>query len=150
MLVVAYDNATGDGDLVRQEGHLLAGAGIETLVQNSLCLDAPAHPGDPVPDDIARSGYWADALDGEVTGSRLWILQYMAANEAARLFAIDAAAEALAWMMRAPYFLAKSVEVSARYTPGGTIAVYPSITKPSELAPSVVGVWDFEVGSALY
>lgn len=149
MLVVAFDNAYGDGDLVYDGGVLQSGASVETAALLSLFLDAPARPDDPVPEDAPRGGWWADAYadDGDVTGSRLWVLSYYSATGDAARFAEAAAREALQWMLDDG--LAVEVIAEAARTDRNRIRLQVAIRKPGELAPSLLGAWDLEVGDAL-
>ncbi|MFW6086394.1 MAG: phage GP46 family protein [Myxococcota bacterium] len=148
MLVVAYDNARGDGDLVYRGGALLEGAAVETAALLSLFLDAPAREDDPVPEGSERRGWWGDAFDpeGDALGSRLWVVEYMGVSEALS-FAPDAAKEALEWMVRDG--LAESVEAQAERNGLSGVKLSVWIQKPDELAPSLLGAWDLEVGDAV-
>lgn len=147
MLLLAYDNARGDADLVYEGGTLLEGAPIETAALVSLFADAPARDGDPVPEGGERRGFWADAFetDGDVCGSRLWLVEHMTVSEALS-FAPGAAKEALAWMVRDG--LAASVDAAAeRVDDRVRLSVF--IARPGEIAPSLLGAWDLEVGNAV-
>jgi phage gp46-like protein len=148
VLVVAYDNARGDGDLVYQDGTLLEGASVETAALLSLFLDAPARPDDPVPEDAERRGYWADAFgdEGDTWGSRLWICEHLGVSEAIA-FAPEAAEEALQWMVRTG--LAESVEARAQRESLEAIRLEVLIVKPGEVAPSLLGAWNLEVNGAV-
>lgn len=149
MLVVAFDNVHGDGDLVYDGGVLQSGASVETAALLSLFLDAPARDDDPVPDDAPRGGWWADAYadDGDVTGSRLWVLSYFPATSSAARFAELATREALQWMLDDG--LAIEVIPEAARTKRNRVQLQVAIRKPGELAPSLLGAWDLEVGDAL-
>ena len=88
------------------------GRDLETAVYLSLFLDAPAQPGDDVPPDSTRRGFWADAYsaDGDVTGSRLWLLERSKVTAVNVANAKTYAEEALAWMEGAPDGIPKGLK----------------------------------------
>lgn len=149
MLVVAYDNALAEGDIVYDDGTLVEGAAVETAALLSLYMERPAREGDPVPEDEPRRGWWADAYDedGDVWGSRLWVLSYIGATPEGARFAEDAAREALQWMLDSG--LVSELRASASVTSIGHVRLEVEIHKPGELAPSQLGAWDLEVSGAL-
>lgn len=101
MLVLRRTDA-GECDLVYSGGALLdSGEDVETAVLNSLLCDAPALPGDPVSADTPRRGFWPDRfeIDGDVFGSRLWLLEQAEATPETAQRAVSYAQEALQWMV---------------------------------------------------
>ena len=88
---------------------LLTDDGLETAVIVSLFTDAPADPGDAIPDGTTnRRGWWGDmpvdaaAQTGtpDVTGSKLWLLDRAVLNTETLARAESYALAALAWMKR--------------------------------------------------
>jgi phage gp46-like protein len=106
-IALLYSQALQALDVAMWDGDLQADDSIATAVILSLLLDAPAQPGDVLPDPLSadRRGWWGNAflppVDGkpDVYGSRLWLLsralQIPATLRAAEMYA----AEALAWMI---------------------------------------------------
>lgn len=94
-------------------GKIVEGHDLKTAVFLSLFLDAPAKDGDDVHASALRRGFWADVYspDGDVTGSRLWLLDRAKITAASIVDAKTYADEALAWMVRDG--VARSVSVTA-------------------------------------
>lgn len=113
MIAIVHDTVHGEGDVVYEDGVLLEGKDLETAVYLSLFLDAAARPGDDVPAGSLRRGFWADSYadDGDVVGSRLWLLDREKATNANARRAEYFAREALTWMTRDG--VASAVNVSA-------------------------------------
>lgn len=102
MLALAFDTDAADADLFVSGGRFVNdGYDVETLAIVSLLSDAPAQPGDVLPEGTPRRGWWADVLDeqGRVLGSRLWLLEQSESTEATAQRAKSYAAEALQWML---------------------------------------------------
>lgn len=71
-------DASAPADLSVVGGRYVAsGRDLATAAWLTLYLDAPARPGDPVPDGAQSRGYWAQAAlpAGDVVGSRWWTLR---------------------------------------------------------------------------
>ena len=84
-----------DGDVVRVAGDLLAGGDLQTAVLVSLFCDAPAQPGDVLPDGATdRGGWWAEAI-----GSRLWLLKRANRVPSTLSRAEQYSREALQWLI---------------------------------------------------
>lgn len=115
MAVAVLPVADGDrGDVSYNEDEtIVEGRDLETAVYLSLFSDAPARDDDDVPDGATRRGFWADALgtDGDVWGSRLWLLSRSKLTDAVLVDAKTYAEEALAWLVRDE--VARSVLVTA-------------------------------------
>jgi phage gp46-like protein len=93
-------------------GKIVEGRDLESNVFLSLFLDAPAQDGDDVPAGTIRRGFWADAFstDGDITGSRLWLLDRAKVTATSLADAKMYAEEALAWLIRDG--IARSVSVT--------------------------------------
>lgn len=114
MLALAYDNDSGEGDVVYGDGCLVDdGFDLETAMLLSLLLDAPAQDGDDVAVDSSRRGWWADVFDedGAQTGSRLWLLEDAVATDANCRIAEQYALEALKWLTDGGYV--RAIECTA-------------------------------------
>ena len=77
--------------------------GLETAVILSLFTDRQADPDDVLPDNSTdRRGWWADAypsVDGDLIGSRLWLLSREKQLPEVLSRAKEYAEEALSWMI---------------------------------------------------
>lgn len=83
-IALGWDNTVGLGDFVLSAEGLATEDGLRTAFILSLFTNAPARPGDRMPDGtIAKGGeggWWADSpeasplVEGDATGSRLWLL----------------------------------------------------------------------------
>ncbi len=144
MLALAWDSPTAHADLSYQAGSLRHGDELATAVILSLFLNAPAKPGDVVPEGADRAGWWADAFDedhpGDVQGSRLWLLERMKVSDEKVRLAREYAEEALAWMVEDQ--VAAEVIVEAIRHADDSIWMSVDIRRPDEPAPRNVGYWE--------
>lgn len=92
-------------------GDLMTGNELSTAVVMSLFTDGRAQPDDLIPDGTDPRGWWADALDGERYGSRLWLLERANATAEVLSRAKGYAVEALQWLIDDG--IAKSIDVAA-------------------------------------
>lgn len=90
-------------DLALEDDDLASDAGLRTAVLLSLFTDRRAEEDDALPaGDDDRRGWWADefaAVDGDLFGSRLWLLDRSARRSDVVLRAEEFVREALAWML---------------------------------------------------
>lgn len=87
---------------VDSAGHLTVDEGLRTMVLLALFTDRRADPEDQVQDSSDLKGWWGDTypeIDGDVFGSKLWMLQGMKANQAALEFGKAETKAALAFMI---------------------------------------------------
>lgn len=98
MLALKFDPETGEADLCAENGQLVLGDELETLVYTSLFTHAHAGPGD-VSEEGERGGYWGDDLDGYSHGSRLWLLRREKLTRETLLRVHAYATEALQWLV---------------------------------------------------
>lgn len=106
-------------DLAMIDSDLASDAGLETAVLLSLFTDRRAEDDDEPPsgDPNDRRGWWADqfaVVEGDLFGSRLWLLDRSKRTNDAVLRAKQYGAEALQWMIDDD--VAESVEVNAETT----------------------------------
>lgn len=100
MLALSLDPSLGEADLTAEQGAFVEGLDLQTLVITSIFCDAPARAGDNPPADAPRAGWWADAYsDGDVWGSRMWLLSRAKLVPETARRAEEYAQEALAWMV---------------------------------------------------
>jgi len=103
-LALVWDERLGSADFVMLDGDLAVDAGFVTAIVLSLFLDRHAEPDDVPPsgDPNDRRGSWADefaAVEGDLYGSRLWLLDRSTRNSETPRRAEEYVREALAWML---------------------------------------------------
>jgi phage gp46-like protein len=109
-VALIWNSAIGEADLAMAGGDLLPDAGLRTAVIVSLFTDAPAQPGDEIPDGTSDSrGWWGDmAVDpaqqdvsapADHIGSRLWLLDRALQTDETLVRAQAYAKQALQWML---------------------------------------------------
>lgn len=107
--------------------------GFETAVLISLFTDRRADPDDVLPDNGSdRRGWWADAfpaVDGDLIGSRLWLLSREKQLPEALSRAKEYAEEALAWMIEDG--VADSITATAVKAREGMIGLTVQINRPT-------------------
>lgn len=144
MIVMRYSNADQSADIVKDaNGNTKTDGGLITAIEDSLLTNAPAKPGDPVPPDAPREGWWGDAyaeVPGDVRGSRLWIIQMLADNAETEALARTYAEEALEWLVTDG--VSDRVEVLLDRPGDGSIWITVDVYKPGELTPETAGPWN--------
>jgi phage gp46-like protein len=132
---------TGIGQLPRfdcllESPGLAADYGLETAVIISLFTDRRAEPGDTIPDGTDhRRGWWGDAFpdaDGDLIGSRLWLLSREKQLQSVVNLARGYALEALQWLVDDG--VARRVEVDAEIVRTGVLGLDIHIYRASEAA----------------
>lgn len=101
-------------DLAIVDDDLAIDQGLVTSGLLSLLVDARAEPEDSAPDPDQRRGYWADEfspVDGDRSGSKLWLLGRRTPSDGAEAVAKQYAREALQWYLDDG--IAESVNVAA-------------------------------------
>lgn len=115
---------------------LTADDGLETAVLISLFTDAPATAQEAALAGAGdRRGWWADAyaeVDGDVIGSKLWLLRREKRTAATLERARQYAAAALGWLVTDG--VAQSVEVTAEVLQTDVLALQVVIKRRSEPA----------------
>jgi phage gp46-like protein len=140
--------AEGDqGDVsYNEDSTIVEERDLETAVYLSLWCNAPALPDDDAPDGGTRQGFWADALqsEGDVWGSRLWLLARSKLTDDALVDAKTYAEEALAWLVHDG--VARAVTVTASRTDltpeTKGILIDVLIYKPNGERPEFSWAWD--------
>jgi phage gp46-like protein len=103
-LALSWSNKTGDADLSLIDLDLASERGLQTAVMLSLFTDRRAETDDQPPSGDARDrrGWWADQfadIEGDLIGSRLWLLDRSKRINETALRAKEYANESLAWML---------------------------------------------------
>ncbi|HYW57670.1 MAG TPA: phage GP46 family protein [Polaromonas sp.] len=127
-------------------GDLMMGNDLSTAIMISLFTDRRADEDDVIPDGTDPRGWWADALDGERIGSRLWLLERSRSLPEVFARAKEYAEEALQWLLDDG--VAAKVAVTAEGVRGtdciNVLSLQIDITKPDgkSLAWKYRYAWD--------
>ena len=97
-------------DIALACGDIAAGNDLSTAIAISLFTDRRANEDDTLPDGSDPRGWWADAMDGQRIGSRLWLLERARNLPETLALAGEYAREALQWLVTDG--IAKSVTVN--------------------------------------
>lgn len=110
-------------DLAVEDDDLASDAGLRTAVLLSLFTDRRAAEDDALPSgDDQRRGWWADefaVVEGDLFGSRLWLLDRSAIRSDLVLRAQELVREALAWMIED--LVVEKIDVEAETTADGLL-----------------------------
>ena len=131
------------GDLVMDGGDLAQDSGLNTAILISLFTDRRANPSDELPDPAgSRRGWWGDAEngDGDLIGSRLWLLSRRKATPETRRLFEEYTREALAWMVSDG--VADRIDVSAWWKSTGLLVVDALIVRPDGGRHKFSYAWD--------
>ncbi len=137
-IALIWDPEKQAADFVVEGNDLATDDGLQGAVTLSLFCNAPARPGDLLPDGkVARGGeggWWADAVPpkpGDVWGSRLWLLSREKGTENILPRAEEYAREALKWMV--DDLIAERIDATAEFMsePAGW-ALEVTIQRPAE------------------
>lgn len=153
MLRVAYQPNVGF-DLVLGAQGLESDDGIETAVILSLFTDAPA-----TDDELAIAGLTREQnrgwfgndypdVDGDVWGSKLWLLQRAKRSDETLARANGYAREAVAWLITDGVASRIPIE-AAWYGRTGFLVLYAQGYRPGDLKPRWRRVWNATTGAVL-
>lgn len=99
-IALRFDAEAKFFDLAMEDGDLATDEGLETAVMLSLYTDRRAEEDDTLPDGTNdRRGYWADAYNDRLHGSRLWLLDREKELDNVPRRAEEYAREALEWLI---------------------------------------------------
>lgn len=150
-LALVWDETRGDADLAIIDNDLASDAGMETAILLSLFTDRRAQPDDlpPSGDPNDRRGWWADQFadtEGDLIGSRLWLLDRAKATNETALRAREYALEALQWLIDDGVAVSIDVATSIIALPGPQrrMLITVTITRPdgSPLTFRFAHVWN--------
>ena len=129
-LVLAWDSASGEGDLCIAGADLAADDGLRTAVLVSLFTDRRAAADELPAGDTDRRGWWGDGLgqDQDEIGSKLWLLEREKQTPDVLVRAEAYAREALQWMLDDE--VAVAVTVHAEWTRRGELGLRVAIQLP--------------------
>lgn len=105
--------------------------GLETAVIISLFTDARCSLEELPAEEKSKRGWWGDAIpevDGEITGSKLWLLRREKQTDETRKRAKDTCEEALAWMIEDK--LAEQIIVETEWVEAGFLGIKITIQRP--------------------
>lgn len=116
-IALVWSNATGDADLSFIDSDVASDRDLETAVLLSLFTDRRANDDDVPPSGDAkdRRGWWGDAfadVEGDLFGSRIWLLNRSKLTNETVLLATQYAKEALQWMLDDQVIASVGVDVS--------------------------------------
>jgi phage gp46-like protein len=143
-LALAWDPAAAAADLVLDGFDLAVDDGLRTAVIVSLFTDRRAELDDELPaGDGDRRGFWADSVappaKGDLTGSRIWLLDRGGGTADTGRKLENYAREALAWMIKDG--VAASIDLVGSTTARGQLQLGLVIHRPT--GPSRFDfVWD--------
>lgn len=123
-LALTWSNATGDGDLSMIDSDLASDRGLVTAMILSLFTDRRAENDDQPPsgDERDRRGWWADQfadIEGDLIGSRLWLLDRSKRTNETKLRAEEYVSEAWAWMLEDR--VVSGIDVTVEVTDAGLL-----------------------------
>ncbi len=98
---IKFNPDTREGDITLGKGDLIRDNGLVTAVIISLFTDRRANDSDNFDNDDQK-GWWGDQVsevEGDLIGSRLWLLNRSAARENVSILAKEYIFEALEWMI---------------------------------------------------
>lgn len=124
---------TDHADIAVSGADLLADDGLDTAVILSLFCDRRAASDDGIPLDADPRGWWGDTfadVQGDLIGSRLWLLGREKQLQSVAQRAQGYAAEALAWLVQDG--VASAVSVDAEWIAQGTLGLSVSIQRPTQ------------------
>jgi len=121
-------------DLAIEGNDLLADNGMRTAIIISLFTNRQAEVDDVIPDGSDnRRGWWGDsfnAIDGDLTGSRLWLLGREKQTQAVLLRAKEYTDEALQWMLDDG--VASRLDITTEWLDNATLGIQVKVFKADE------------------
>ena len=148
-VALIFDPMQG-GKIVWSSRDLLADDGLQTAIVISLFSDRRCAT-DQLPDnETDQRGFWADAfsmLDGDSTGSLLWLLRREKTINSVLGRAKDYARDALRWLVDDK--VAQAVNVETEYLDRGPMAIYVEVIRPTGDAVSYRFEYAWEAQAAV-
>lgn len=144
-LALVWSSASGDADLTLIDSDLASDRGLMTAVLLSLFTDRRAEPDDVPPsgDPTDRRGSWTDEfaeVEGDLIGSRLWLLARSPRTNETVLRAKEYIREALAWMLEdrvvsrvepIAEITAKPMVFDGEVVPAGSLLIGAELHRPA-------------------
>lgn len=95
-----WDVPNSRGDWLVSAGALASGDDLVTAILVSIFTDGRANADDVIPDGtLDRRGWWGDAGQGSLIGSRLWLIDRSKLTNDVAARAKDYIAESLQWLI---------------------------------------------------
>ena len=145
MIKVTFDNGSGQGDLDFDSG-MVEDTTFETAITISLLTWRRCEKED-LPADLENlGGFWGDTfadVEGDRTGSKLWLLQGQKINNENLDLAKQYVEEALEWMIEDG--IADKIDVKTSRGEYDQLEIELFIQKPNEPAPKWVGIWEVQL-----
>lgn len=146
-LALVWSNDAGAADLAMIDDDLASDTGMTTAVLLSLMLDRRARNDDVPPsgDPTDMRGWWADQfadVEGDLVGSRLWLLERSKQSAETARLAKEYVLEALKWMIDDK--VAASIDVAIDNSTNGQMFIALTLQRPGRKAISFrfAHVWD--------
>lgn len=152
-IALRWNNEKGVAEIARTTaGALEEDESLETAVLLSIFTDAPATAAEMAAAKAdEQRGWWAaaDSIRGQtrVYGSKLWLLRRGKTVLATLRLAEQYCVEALAWLVESK--IAAKVEVLATRPRLGAIAIELKITRPQQVLPPFVRLWELKSNAVL-
>ena|SRR5690348_11728614 len=132
-----FDFQLSDNDFMKDEG-------LETAIIISLFTDRRVRPEELPVEETDRRGYWADAIndDGDLIGSKLWLLKREKITSEVLVKARQYCEEALQWLVDDN--IADRVDVITERTDLNQISIEIDIIKPHDgsVSRKYAFIWD--------
>lgn len=142
----AFDIEAGEFDLQIENWDIKLDDGLESAILVSLFTDARVELDELDDEKDDRRGFWGDAVDnaaGEVTGSKLWLLDRAKTINENLEIAKEAVEEALQWLVDDG--VADSVTVTTEYVNQYTMKIGIVVARPT--GPEFVRKYDYVWGN---
>ncbi len=144
-LKLAWNNDLAEADLVLDGPELAIEQGLDTAIIISLFTDARASADDVLPGGPGSDprGFWADSVApvvaGDVTGSKLWLLERSKRTPAVILDVQNYSAEALQWLVDDGHADVVACSAEAFGDSGIALAVKVSISGKDQVYSYMLG-----------
>lgn len=122
-------------DLVVNNSEIQTDESLRIPVLISLFTDARCEKSELPISENSQRGFWGDAILGEKTGSKLWLLNRAKYNRETLIKYKEYSQQALQWMITDG--LAKEINVTAEYQKNENLILNIQIKKPSGAIESI-------------
>jgi phage gp46-like protein len=143
-LALFWDNTLFGADLALVDGQLATDDGLRSAIIISLFTDRRAADDDELPEPGADwRGWWADDIsevDGDLIGSRLWLLRRSKLTSKAIGRARDYAREAVAWLIADG--VCREIDIATAGIRPDTLAIGITFVRPNGARGRFDFTWD--------
>lgn len=116
-------------DIVLNNSEIQTDESLKIPVFISLFTDARCEENEVPKGQYSRRGFWGDAIFGEKTGSKLWLLERAKYNNETLIKLKEYAKNSLQWMITDG--LAKEIDITTDFNKNNIINLLIKIKKPS-------------------